>query len=58
MTHGCVLMDRKLSAGSGAGFIGVGVAFLAIGLSGKSAFTAIGLVFLILGIAALARRKG
>jgi hypothetical protein len=49
-------MNRKLSAGSGAGFVGVGVAFLAIGLSGKGAFTAIGLAFFVLGLGALARK--
>ena len=43
------------SRGPGIGLIGVGVAFLAIGISGQRAFIAIGIAFLVIGIAALAR---
>lgn len=48
-------MDKKLCTGTGAGFIGIGTAFLALGISGQSAFTGIGLIFMGLGIGGLAR---
>lgn len=50
-------MNRKVSAGTGAGFIGVGVAFLALGASGQAAFTGSGIIFLALGIGALVRSR-
>jgi len=37
-------------------FVVIGVAFLAISLSGQRAFTALGLAFLAIGIARLVRR--
>ncbi|MBN8791831.1 MAG: hypothetical protein J0I01_06340 [Stenotrophomonas nitritireducens] len=48
-------MNSKVCAGTGAGFIGIGTAFLALGISGQSAFTGVGLIFFGLGIGGLAR---
>lgn len=48
-------MNSKVRAGTGAGFIGIGTAFLALGISGQSAFTGVGLIFFGLGIGGLAR---
>jgi membrane-bound ClpP family serine protease len=39
-------------------FLVLGVAFIAIGISGNRAFTTIGLVFLVLGFVKLARARG
>lgn len=45
--------------GAGAGFLGVGVAFLAIAMTGQIAFIGVGMAFLALGIVFLAKsRKG
>ena len=45
--------------GAGASFLGVGVAFLVIALTGQMAFMGVGAAFLALGIAFLAKsRKG
>lgn len=44
--------------GAGAGFLGVGIAFLAIASAGdKPAFMGVGLVFLALGIGGLFRGR-
>ena len=48
-------MDKQ--QGSGAAFIALGAAFLAIGLSTNKAFIAIALVFLVLGIGRAQRDK-
>ena len=45
--------------GAGVGFIGVGVAFIAIATTGgQPAFLGVGLAFLALGIGAMVRRRG
>ena len=38
-------------------FITIGIAFIGLGLSGRSAFLFIGITFVILGIAFLRRRR-
>ncbi|HZM17164.1 MAG TPA: hypothetical protein VFE28_14275 [Candidatus Krumholzibacteria bacterium] len=47
---------NRLKRRSGMAFVVIGVAFLAISLSGQRAFTALGLAFLAIGIARLVRR--
>lgn len=45
--------------GAGAAFLGVGVAFLVIAMTGQVAFIGVGMAFLTLGIVFLAKsRKG
>lgn len=39
----------------GVALIGIGIAFIALGASGRRAFVVIGLAFAMIGIAALAR---
>ncbi len=46
------------SPAAGLGFLGVGLAFLAIGIGGQPAFIGVGGAFLALGIALMARRRG
>ncbi len=48
---------RKNLKGAGAGFIGVGVAFLAIAISGQMAFMGVGTAFIALGIVFLAKSR-
>ena len=48
---------RKNLKGAGAGFLGVGVAFLAIAVTGQSAFLGVGMAFLALGIVFLAKSR-
>ncbi len=43
--------------GVGAGFLGVGVAFLVLALSGQLAFLGVGTAFLVLGIVFLAKAR-
>jgi hypothetical protein len=43
---------------AGYPFIAIGIAFMAIGFSGRRAFVAIGLAFLMLGVLMLRRRSG
>ena len=38
-------------------FLVIGIAFIAIGISGQKAFIAIGIVFMALGAAMLARQR-
>jgi hypothetical protein len=40
---------------SGYPFVAIGIAFLAIGISGRKAFLAIGLAFLVIGFLTLRR---
>jgi hypothetical protein len=40
-----------------AAFLLIGIAFVAIGISGNSSFTAIGCAFIAIGIAAIARHR-
>ena len=47
--------SRKSQKGAGGGFIGVGMAFLVIAMSGQPAFIGVGMAFLALGIVFLAR---
>lgn len=49
------MKPRKNLKGTGAGFIGIGVAFLAIASSGQTAFMGVGITFMVLGIVFLAR---
>ena len=48
-----------MRAGSSAAvpFLGIGVAFTALGVSGREAFLAVGIAFLALGAILLARRR-
>lgn len=48
---------RNRLKGAGASYLGVGVAFLAVAASGQTAFLGVGLVFVVLGFAALARAR-
>lgn len=48
---------RKNLKGAGAGFIGVGVAFLVIASSGQAAFLGVGMAFIALGIVFLAKSR-
>jgi hypothetical protein len=43
--------------GAGAGFLGVGIAFLVIAMTGQSAFIGVGMAFLSLGVVFLARSR-
>ncbi len=52
-----MIQPRKQLKGAGAGFLGGGVAFLAIGTSGQPAFIGVGGAFLALGIALMARSR-
>jgi hypothetical protein len=40
---------------AGYPFVAIGIAFMAIGISGKKAFIAIGLAFLVIGFVTLRR---
>ena len=48
---------RKNLRGAGASFFGVGIAFLAIAISGQTAFMGVGMAFLALGIVFLAKSR-
>lgn len=48
---------RKNLKGAGAGFIGVGVAFLVIAVTGQMAFMGVGTAFLALGVVFLAKAR-
>ncbi len=48
---------RNNVKGAGAGFIGVGVAFLAIGISGQIALIGVGMAFFAIGIAFLVKSR-
>ncbi len=39
-------------------FLAIGLAFIAIGLSGQKAFIAIGIVFLVLALLRIRRKRG
>lgn len=47
----------KNPKGAGAGFIGVGVAFLVIASSGQAAFLGVGMAFIALGFVSLAKSR-
>ena len=47
--------SRKSQNGAGGGFIGVGMAFLVMAMSGQPAFIGVAMAFLALGIVFLAR---
>ena len=49
--------DVKRRTGVGGAFLAIGAALLVIGLSGQRAFVPIGMVFVIIGIAMLARAR-
>ena len=51
------MTEKKNLKGAGAGFIGVGVAFLAMAISGQAAFMGVGMAFLVLGIVFLAKSR-
>lgn len=51
------MQPRKNLKGAGAGFIGVGVAFLAIAAGGQVAFMGVGMAFIALGLLFFARSK-
>ncbi len=46
-----------MKAKAGIPFLVIGIAFIALGISGQKAFIAIGIVFMALGAALLARQK-
>ncbi|MEO8431527.1 MAG: hypothetical protein ABI592_08460 [Acidobacteriota bacterium] len=46
---------KARNSSAGVAFVGVGIAFIAIGASGRNAFIAIGLAFLAIGLAAFYR---
>lgn len=48
---------RKNLKGAGAGFLGVGVAFLAIGLTGQTAFIGVAMAFVVLGVVFLGKAR-
>ena len=50
---------KKNLKGAGTAFLGVGVAFMAIAMTGQFAFLGVGTAFFVLGIVFLAKsRKG
>ena len=51
------MASPKNQKGAGAGFIGVGVAFLAIAINGQTAFIGVGMAFIALGIVFLAKSR-
>ncbi len=51
------MQQPRSHRGAGAGFIGVGIAFIAIGANGQKAFLGVGLAFLAMGLASLARAR-
>ncbi len=48
---------RKIPKGAGAGFVGVGVAFLIIASGGRTALIGVGLAFIGIGIVFLAKSR-
>ena len=48
---------RKNLKGAGAGFLGVGVAFVVIALTGQLAFLGVGMAFIALGVVFLAKSR-
>lgn len=48
---------RKDMKGAGAGFVGVGVAFLAIGLTGQTAFTGVAMAFVAICVVFLGKAR-
>lgn len=48
---------RKNLKGAGAGFLGVGVAFLVIGLSGQTAFLGVAMAFVVLGMVFMGKAR-
>lgn len=48
---------RKNLKGAGAGFLGVGIAFLVLALTGQMAFMGVGAAFLVLGVVFLAKSR-
>ena len=48
---------RKDMKGAGAGFVGVGVAFLAIGLTGQTAFIGVAMAFVAIGVVFLGKAR-
>ena len=56
---GTTMESPKNLKGAGAAFLGVGVAFMAIAMTGQITFIGVGTAFLALGIVFLAKsRKG
>lgn len=49
---------RDVSKTSAMPWIGVGIAFLVIGISGRSSYLALGITFLAIGLAFARRRRG
>ena len=50
-------MQGKQIQGAGLTFLGCGIAFSAIGVSGQSTFIGVGLAFMVLGIVFLAKSR-
>ncbi|MDE2408003.1 MAG: hypothetical protein KGL91_09085 [Xanthomonadaceae bacterium] len=50
-----MVTPRNRLKGTGLGYLGIGAAFLAVAASGQTAFLGVGLVFVVLGFAALAK---
>lgn len=48
---------RKNLKGAGAGFLGVGVAFLVIGLTGQTTFIGVAMTFVVLGVVFLGKAR-
>ena len=48
---------QKNLKGAGASFFGIGIAFLAIAVSGQTAFMGVGMAFIGLGIVFLAKSR-
>ena len=51
------MTKRKQKLPPTAAFLFIGIAFVAIGISGNSSFVAIGCAFMVIGIAAIARHR-
>ena len=48
---------RKNMKGAGAAFLGVGVAFLAIGLTGQTTFIGVAMAFVAIGVVFLGKAR-
>lgn len=52
-----MVTPRNRLKGTGLSYLGIGAAFLAVAASGQTAFLGVGLVFVVLGFAALAKAR-
>jgi hypothetical protein len=51
------MLEKKKRSPALLAFLPIGIAFIAIGLSGNRSFVPIGCAFIVIGIAGLARRR-